>query len=540
MQQLFAESSVFLQNDRRTAATAPRPTAALFANTSTHTTTEPSLRHKVASRPVIPHGSRRDPGERVFYGDAIVDAVEPSHDSAADENAEGGHQTDIDPDEGFEDINFRDTEYLDSRLSNSANEHTATATGTPSKAPSSTSSRTPKKVVAEDAASGTSPEKKSSSKKSSGWGSYFFGKSSSSSKAGKEEGNASSATSPSPTPAPVPKPVPVTKPVAIPSTKPTPGTSGGGTGERQSEDDDMLEDTPMNRAYRERIEKERKLLEEEEERMLHRAGGGGSTGDDVLDEWLSGGGDKRSGPRRRPAPTGTSQRRPKVQTRPHVPGSAPSVDGTNESSSFGSNPYSGTPPATSFMPTGKAQTSASVHSQSALKSASSAGPMSSSYQDHSALFQAAAAQSAARNKQTDTSRQSESSASFTPSAPVSSNPPATSANVATNTANASRSSGSNISSEPVDGHSKSHIRPSTSSVTTDNRTGTGSASNPPPSAASVSRESLDDQDPLPEGWEEVSTGEGGRYFYHKVTRISRCLCHCVFYIHCMCQITVFT
>lgn len=41
------------------------------------------------------------------------------------------------------------------------------------------------------------------------------------------------------------------------------------------------------------------------------------------------------------------------------------------------------------------------------------------------------------------------------------------------------------------------------------------------SAPTVSRNTLPESDPLPEGWEEVCTEEGNRYYYHKITRMSR-------------------
>jgi hypothetical protein len=551
MQQLFAESSVFLQNDRRTAATAPRATSSLFGGPSSST---PSLRHKVASRPVIPPGSRREPGERVFYGDAIVDAVEPTTDdpSASQSHTIGGESKGgtssrvIDSNEdSFEDITFRESDFDTEQSSNATNSRYNVS----SQAPATAATGTPKKGSEPPPSSAPSPgeQKKTPSKKSSGWGSWF-GKSSSSSSGGNgsskpvKEEVAAQRTSPAPTsvPAPAAKPAQVkpapTKPMAIPA------AASRGVGDGLSDDDEDLEDTPMNRAYRERIERERKLQEEEEERMSHRGGGAGSTGDEVLDEWLAGGGDKRVAARRRPAPTGTSQRRPKAQTRPH----ATHAEGTTERTSLGSNPYSNTPPAASYMPTGskaQAQNSASVQSNSALRSAAAAGPMSSSYQDHSALFQAAAAQSAARNRQTE---------STSASAPAAAYAAGASANTSASGATTSRNSGSGVvSSEPLGDTNPSKSRgKATAAGETGERSRANSNPIPPVVNPGVSRGSLDEHGPLPEGWEEVATEEGGRYFYHKVTRISRYGSHgcgyashmseirtCQFYTY-MCEIQV--
>ena len=481
MQQLFAESSVFLQNDRKAASTAPRSTSALLAGpkSSAPPPSHPPLRHKVASRPVIPVGSRREPGERVFYGDAIVDAVDtaPPPDLPHLDNAESS--------ESFVDINITDGDLLP----------TTQRPNTPpvaAAAPTHSTPRVPPNTPNTDAPNTASPSKKPSSSK---WSSFFWGKSKSSASSSKESVTSPPVVSPANmvSAQPMAKPIPV--PVAA-SSRPDSG-AGGNDG---VDSDEELEDTPMNRAYLERKERERRLAEEEEERLLRGRGGGGSTGDEVLDEWLAGGGDKRAGgARRRPVPSGTSQRRPKVQSRPQGASSQISSDVPTDRHSGSAPPRSTTPTMPSAMP-----------SQPPLRTTNSA-PMSASYQDHSALFHAAAAQSAAKGR--DARTQSIDTPQSVSSTPVG-GPPGSSST----TSDRFRNRGSSVDVNDA-GRGSDYAKPSTGAPSTQSNRPQPAVSK---SAEPVSRPATASMDAaLPDGWEEVVTDDGSRYFYHRVTRVSR-------------------
>mmetsp|Transcript_16347 Transcript_16347/g.24641 ORF Transcript_16347/g.24641 Transcript_16347/m.24641 type:complete len:1163 (+) Transcript_16347:260-3748(+) len=402
----------------------------------------PELRHTVASRPVIPSGTRRDPTERVFYpvgGDSNISPRESSREVHTEEysQAQESHSEPHDSPAGF-----------------------------PQEEPA------------------TPP-----SSKKSGWTSYFWR---SSSKKGHEKGavgtsSANKAQSPS---ASTVSPSTNAAPVSFLSDRVE-------TGKGDDEDDEeSLEDTPMNRAYMERRERERRQAEERQHNGLNSAGGLGA-GEERPEDILTGG-DKRNTRRRVKATvtatSGSTQRRPK-----HIPSKA--YSGTSASSTPRSQDEVIKPVVVPQMPKQPAPSSEGSGRWSPPPSRSPAHPVSGrkAYSMHSEEALRRSMVPPESESPTQTRKSSSSAAQYSSPSPVFIPPSQTQPHVQPD----------DIPPSPL-----SQSAPAQSFVPS--RTRAQSDAVPATGQAEASRLS-----PLPAGWEEVHTDDGGTYYYHRVTRISR-------------------
>jgi hypothetical protein len=307
----------------------------------------------------------------------------------------------------------------------------------------------------------TPPGDQSSLKKKKSWGSYLFGSK-------KSPPAAASAATPEQSKS-------STKVTSSNSAVAGDGRPSGGPNDAshgQETETEEEEDTPMNRAYQERILREERRLEEEEDR--HRLGGAyvserPEEGDDHYHE-------KRN--RRRPPSGGvTNQRRPKPLTKPI--------------------PTQPEPPQP-FQPQPIPQQQQAAYSPPPQDSQPSLSSSSSSYHNPSYLHNLtqqklsgqlnAAVRSRAKSDVAPTSAP-EPSSHFPEKAPA-----------------------------PMRATAAPTERAEAKVPTPVAATASQSA---PPVHSSREAAPKSEAEPLPEGWEEVYTEDGTRYYYHKVTRMSR-------------------
>lgn len=284
-----------------------------------------------------------------------------------------------------------------------------------------------------DATPGLSPQKKKKS-----WGSFFFGSKKSSSEQSPIK--------------------------ASPST-----TQSRATNETDHILEEEPEDTPMNRAYQERILREERRLEEEEDR--HRLGGAQvSDRPDDVDEHLQ---EKRN--RRRPPTTGvTNQRRPKPTSKPII---------TQPEQPL---PQPTHPPVTTPQP---ALNPTPIQPEARASQREPPGH-SSSYQNPSYLQNLTQQTiSGQLNAAVRSRAKSDAPTSVPDLAPAAAAP-----------------------LEKADPIIVEKFRPDSTPSTS-----IPSTSTPLPTPV--------ESEPLPEGWEEVYTEDGIRYYYHKITRMSRSVLH---------------